>query len=78
MRWMPRSRGAGCLLWILVLIVVLVVASVVFGSFQKGTRVNGGSLTRNVPVVTIRAATNCTMLSAPSGAASGIVSGDAK
>jgi hypothetical protein len=55
-RWMPRSRGAGCLLWILVLIVVLVVLSVVFGSFQKGTRVNGGSLTTHVEVVTIRTA----------------------
>jgi hypothetical protein len=66
------------LLWILVLIVVLVVLSVVFGSFQKGTRVNGGSLTRNVSVVTIRTASTCTMLSAPSGATSGIASGDAK
>jgi hypothetical protein len=56
-RWMPRSRSAGCLLWILlVLIVVLVAASVVFGSFQKGTRVNGGSLITHVPTVTIRTA----------------------
>lgn len=37
----PRSRAAGCLLWLVVLIAVLIVLSVLFGSFQKGTRVNG-------------------------------------
>jgi hypothetical protein len=39
-RW-PRSRAGGCLLWILLLIVVLVILSVMFGGFQKGTKVNG-------------------------------------
>jgi len=39
-RW-PRTRAGGCLLWILLLIVVLVILSVMFGGFQKGTKVNG-------------------------------------
>jgi hypothetical protein len=39
-RW-PRSRAGGCLLWILLLIVVLVILSVMFGGFQKGTKANG-------------------------------------
>jgi hypothetical protein len=37
----PRSRAAGCLLWLLVLIVLLIVVSLLFGGFQKGTKVNG-------------------------------------
>ena len=37
----PRSRLAGCLLWILLLIVLLVVASLLFGGFQKGTKAAG-------------------------------------
>lgn len=40
LRW-PRSRAAGCLLWIVLLVVLLIVLSVLFGGFQKGTRVNG-------------------------------------
>jgi ABC-type lipoprotein release transport system permease subunit len=39
-RW-PRSRAAGCLLWIVLLVVVLIVLSVMFGGFQKGTQVKG-------------------------------------
>ncbi|MBV9382927.1 MAG: hypothetical protein JOY82_25190 [Streptosporangiaceae bacterium] len=38
----PRSRAAGCLLWILLLIALLIVLSVLFGGFQKGTKVNNG------------------------------------
>jgi hypothetical protein len=37
-RW-PRSRAAGCLLWIVLLVVLLIVLSVLFGGFQKGTQV---------------------------------------
>lgn len=33
-----RSRISGCLLWALILIGVLVVLSLMFGSFQKGTK----------------------------------------
>ena len=37
----PRSRAAGCLLWVVLLIVLLIVLSVLFGGFQKGTRYKG-------------------------------------
>jgi hypothetical protein len=39
-RW-PRSRAGGCLLWIVLLIVILIILSVMFGGFQKGTKSNG-------------------------------------
>jgi hypothetical protein len=39
-RW-PRSRAAGCLLWIVLLVVLLIVLSVLFGGFQKGTQLKG-------------------------------------
>jgi hypothetical protein len=39
-RW-PRSRAAGCLLWIVLLVGLLIVLSVLFGGFQKGTQVKG-------------------------------------
>jgi hypothetical protein len=39
-RW-PRSRAGGCLLWIVLLIVILIVLSVLFGGFQKGTKESG-------------------------------------
>ncbi len=42
----PRSRRrisrlSGCLLWILGIILILVLLSLMFGGFQKGTRVSG-------------------------------------
>ena len=40
-RYWPRSRAAGCLLWVVLLVVLLIVLSVLFGGFQKGTKVNG-------------------------------------
>lgn len=40
-RYWPRSRALGCLLWVVLLIVLLIVLSVLFGGFQKGTKVNG-------------------------------------
>jgi hypothetical protein len=40
----PRGRLAGCLLWILGLIIVLVILSLLFGGFHKGTKVNGTGL----------------------------------
>jgi hypothetical protein len=39
-RW-PRSRAGGCLLWILLLIVILIVLSLMFGGFRKGTKTGG-------------------------------------
>jgi hypothetical protein len=44
-RHRPRSRAAGCLLWIVLLIVILIVLSVLFGGFQKGTK--AGSLSHS-------------------------------
>jgi hypothetical protein len=38
----PRNRRTGCLLWILGLIIVLVVLSLLFGGFQKGTKAGAG------------------------------------
>jgi hypothetical protein len=42
--WRPRHRLTGCLLWILGLIVVLVILSLIFGGFQKGTKAGGAGL----------------------------------
>ena len=39
-RW-PRSRPVGCLLWVLLILVVLIVIAVAFGGFQKGTQYKG-------------------------------------
>jgi hypothetical protein len=44
-RW-PRSRAAGCLLWIVLLVVLVIVLSVLFGGFQKGTQVKGADAAR--------------------------------
>jgi hypothetical protein len=35
----PRGRLAGCLLWVIGLIVILIVLALLFGGFQKGTKV---------------------------------------
>ena len=61
-RWMssgrqrrrPRRRLTGCLLWILGLIVVLVILSLMFGGFQKGTKVGGAGLPAPVHFSTVR------------------------
>jgi hypothetical protein len=38
----PRSRAAGCLIWVLILLVIVLVLWVLFGGFQKGTKVGSG------------------------------------
>jgi hypothetical protein len=38
-----RIRARGCLLWILGLIVLLVILSLLFGGFQKGSKVGEGA-----------------------------------
>jgi hypothetical protein len=48
-----RSRLSGCLLWALILIGVLVVLSLLFGSFQKGTK-EGAPAPAQVPVSAAR------------------------
>lgn len=35
------SRPVGCLVWLVILILVLIVAALMFGGFQKGTKVSG-------------------------------------
>jgi len=37
----PRIRLGGCLLLLLGLLIILVILSLLFGGFQKGTTVNG-------------------------------------
>ena len=45
-RWYGRREGrrmprlVGCLIWLIALVVVLIVASLLFGSFTKGTKVS--------------------------------------
>lgn len=39
-RW-PRSRAGGCLLWLLIFVLVLIVLSILFGGFDRGTKVGG-------------------------------------
>jgi hypothetical protein len=41
--WYRRRRLTGCLLWVLIAIGILVILSLMFGTFQKGTRVSGAS-----------------------------------
>jgi hypothetical protein len=38
----PRSRLAGCLVWILALIVLLIILSLLFGGFRNGTKAGAG------------------------------------
>jgi hypothetical protein len=41
-----RSRGGRVLLWIVLVIAVLIVLSLMFGGFQKGSKAPSGSLPR--------------------------------
>jgi hypothetical protein len=47
LRWYGRREGrrmprlVGCLIWLIALVVVLIVLSLLFGSFTKGTKVSG-------------------------------------
>jgi cytochrome c-type biogenesis protein CcmH/NrfF len=41
-RLRPRSRLVGCLLWLIMLVVILIVLSLLFGGFRKGTKVSLG------------------------------------
>jgi hypothetical protein len=50
----PRSRLTGCLLWFLGLIIVLVILSLLFGGFQKGTKVGGAGHPVPVPARAVR------------------------
>jgi hypothetical protein len=38
----PRmSRPAGCLLWLIAVLVILIAAAILFGGFQQGTKAAG-------------------------------------
>jgi hypothetical protein len=52
----PRSRAMGCLMWILILVLLLVLLSLLFGGFQKGTKVNGLGDTRSQVTVNVMTA----------------------
>ena len=39
--WRPRPKIGGCLLWVLGILVILVILSLMFGGFQKGTKAGG-------------------------------------
>ncbi len=36
-----RSRVIGCLMWLIAVIILLIVVSLIFGGFQKGTKAAG-------------------------------------
>ncbi len=52
-RGKPRrvSPMVGCLFWVLVLLVILLLLSVIFGGFQKGTKAGSGPGQRLNPAV---------------------------
>ena len=47
LRWYGRREGRrrprliGCLIWLIAVIVILIVLSLLFGGFRKGTKVSG-------------------------------------
>ena len=47
LRWYGRREGkrmprlVGCLIWFIALVVILIVLSLLFGGFTKGTKVSG-------------------------------------
>jgi hypothetical protein len=45
-----RVRARGCLLWVLGLVVVLLILSLLFGGFQKGTKAGSAGAPAPVPV----------------------------
>jgi hypothetical protein len=49
-----RPKG-GCLLWVLGLLVILVILSLMFGGFQKGTKAGGARVLVPYSVTTARA-----------------------
>ena len=53
-RGRTRSRRAGCLLWVVILLVVLVVLSLLFGGFQMGTKAAGHGAPAPRPVTVSR------------------------
>lgn len=50
----PGGRRAGCLLWVVILLIVLVVLSLLFGGFQMGTKAGGDGAPAPRPVAVSR------------------------
>jgi len=69
-RFWPRSRAAGCLLWVVLLVVLLIVLSVLFGGFQKGTQYKGLGPARVSPSAAV-VATAGLGAAGPAGAVAG-------
>jgi hypothetical protein len=44
------SRPVGCLIWLIVLVVLLIIAALMFGGFQKGTKYNSQAGVNAQPV----------------------------
>jgi hypothetical protein len=44
------SRPVGCVVWLIVLIVLLIIAALMFGGFEKGTKYTGQPLLNVVQV----------------------------
>jgi len=49
-----RRRRSGCLLWLLILIGLLVLLSLFFGSYQKGTKAAGMAPPFSAPISAYR------------------------
>ncbi len=57
LRWYGRREGPrrprliGCLIWLIAIVVILIVMSLLFGGFTKGTKVSGlGPLDQPAPL----------------------------
>jgi hypothetical protein len=48
-RWRPRGP-LGCLLWLVILVIILLVLSLFFGGFQRGTK---AELTQQLPAASV-------------------------
>jgi hypothetical protein len=55
-RWRTRRvrRVTGCLLWLATILLVLLVLSILFGGFQRGSKVGGSGRVHAVPAVVSR------------------------
>jgi hypothetical protein len=51
----PRSRAAGCLIWLLAAVVILLLLSLIFGGFQNGTKTGSGAVHQLQPAAQERA-----------------------
>jgi len=52
-RTRPRSRAGRTLLWILLIVLVLIVLSLMFGGFRKGTKAAGPGVVNQAMAVLV-------------------------